>query len=943
MPTILNERGGGESPKQQLDRYVQALRTRHHDQLNLHDAPVRPWIGVVTDGHIWHAWRYPHDGGDTAEVECNFVADQPSSLIRWLRGIVAAGRPWPPDNLADMLRPRLDEWLDFYHGLTGDANAHASTKLELWADMMRVAGMLPDNAGAQHRLFVRHSFLVTVARTVIWQLNHRHDWDPANQQDIIGDGFVAWIGSRGKGRELAQDLIRRIGRWDWHGPEGDILRDLYTNLIDPVDRHDFGEVYTPDWLAELIVETVLDDEWRDTVVRQILRSDGPVEGRGVLDPACGSGTFLWHAARRILASPLLSHQPVGVRANVAAWLVHGLDINPVAVEIARATLLRALPAMPTDGQSALRIWLGDALNVGRQMEGLFRPQRDCTEIRSPGGQVLTLPRHFTERADFAERLQTLVQTAVDGNPFEYMAWNPDDEDHDGVRDLHQALTDVIRREGNSVWSWYIGNVTGPDRLRRRRVDRIVANPPWVQMSTIRDTDRKNVLRALAQSETMAVWPGGRYASSFDMAQLFVLRCRADYLHDPVHDPAGWLVKISALTAGHWERFRVRHEATISGHGGAIQKVDLSTLKPFKGGDANRCCLLLENAALDPEADDLVAARPNRLPGMHEDLQRVRPLLQFDRQEPLLPQAPSAYVDARGKPLFRTGASVTPHILVGVGQRENDVDPDMVRITTWRNPNAKGPWRTVPVQRGRVPRRWCRDLIRSEQALPFVVRPGRQAVIPTGDDDLLLDQPEDHCPFWQELDNRWQDHHARSLVDNIDHHGKLSSQLPVAAHDERRMVLAPISGHIMRGVRIRPQLIDSTLCHFTAASADEAAFLVALLNAQGLQRAFRDACASGRDFALHPWRKVPLPRFDARNANHRELVGLTARAESAAAQVLAAQEDPERRGQKFLSARIRAGLHEEGIMADIDNYVAAILPQQCVRAAAVEDNARPTGS
>jgi hypothetical protein len=42
-------------------------------------------------------------------------------------------------------------------------------------------------------------------------------------------------------------------------------------------RHDLGEYFTPDWLAELVLKEV--------------EYDGDLEKR-VLDPACGSGTFL---------------------------------------------------------------------------------------------------------------------------------------------------------------------------------------------------------------------------------------------------------------------------------------------------------------------------------------------------------------------------------------------------------------------------------------------------------------------------------------------------------------------------------------------------------------------------------------------------------------------------------------------------------------------------
>ncbi|MCK4734840.1 MAG: N-6 DNA methylase [Methanophagales archaeon] len=49
-------------------------------------------------------------------------------------------------------------------------------------------------------------------------------------------------------------------------------------------RHDLGEYFTPDWLAELVLKEV--------------EYDGDLEKR-VLDPACGSGTFLVLAIKEV--------------------------------------------------------------------------------------------------------------------------------------------------------------------------------------------------------------------------------------------------------------------------------------------------------------------------------------------------------------------------------------------------------------------------------------------------------------------------------------------------------------------------------------------------------------------------------------------------------------------------------------------------------------------
>ena len=64
----------------------------------------------------------------------------------------------------------------------------------------------------------------------------------------------------------------------------DLLKQLYQQLFPKSVRHDLGEYYTPDWLAELVLDE--------------LGYDGNPDKR-LLDPACGSGTFLVMALNRV--------------------------------------------------------------------------------------------------------------------------------------------------------------------------------------------------------------------------------------------------------------------------------------------------------------------------------------------------------------------------------------------------------------------------------------------------------------------------------------------------------------------------------------------------------------------------------------------------------------------------------------------------------------------
>ena len=618
------------------------------------------------------------------------------------------------------------------------------------------------------------------------------------------------------------------------------------------------------------------------------------------------------------------------RSDVAASLVNGLDVHPVAVEISRATLLRALPAQPSAGVSAIRIWLGDSLGSPRQLEGLFAPHNDVLRICSPRGTDMDIPRSFAEGPNFDDHLRRIVKAAAKKQPI------PNDillaayeDNRDALEELHRVLTNVIAIEGNSVWSWYISNITGPERIRNRKIDRIVANPPWVKLSNIQVTNRKRSIEIMAKEK--GLWVGGKMAPHFDIAQLFLYRCRELFLMDPGVDPAGWIVKRSALYSGNWKRFREWHGQYFAQSGGQIQAVDLDCLQPFGGGDASRCCMLLENVAIPPSSAPVLEAvalpQHKRLSGS-ERLVNVEHMLQFVVAQPLLPQAPSEYVDQKGKPLFRNGATVVPHVLVLVDTSKRGLKPRTLAVKTKHS--DKKPWNEVEPQQGEVPASWIIPLLRSKQLLPFATVPSPSAIIPIGEKGQLLEDPEDQCPLWHRLDRIYQERrgHGRNtpknLLRNLNFHGKLSRQLPRPDRIDSRIVVYPVSADIMRAARLVSCLIGHTLFYWTAPQPDEAAYLVALLNAPALSHAFKASQESGRDFVLHPWRKLPIPRFDANNANHQALATLAKRAEIIATEVLAVKPAG---GQVALARRIRERLVENGIADEIDAHVRCILPEQ----------------
>ncbi len=938
-----------ETPKQQVERYAQALAEHERARAGVQGAVrrERQWIGIVTDGDTWHAWEYDADvsrlGRRITEV---LDIPGPEELLDWLDHVFGEdplARPIIPADPYSLFVGFRDELLEIYRSLSGHDYEHTTTKQELWLDILEASGMRPDNPFAELNLFVVHSFLVALARGVIVALNHAESQEP-DVRKVLDTGFVAWIvsdaGAGSMGRDWAARLLTKIRGYDWRRQRGDVLRPLYEKFVDAKDRSEFGEFYTPDWMAEAVVADVLDDAWCEAAVAEALNAQGELRGRGVLDPACGSGTFLYHAAKRLLRSDAVTSRQLSDRqvSDAISRLVNGIDVHPVAVEMARASVLRALPAAPDGGTSAIRIYLGDSLIASGDRKGtLFSAGPTEYTFKSPQRDYLTLPAHFIDQPTFGRLLSRMVQAAVAQHPLpKEVQTKIRHQDAEAFSLAWEALQRIVAQEGDSVWTWFIANVTGPARLQKQKVDRIVANPPWVKMSTVqpgtqRKGNRKDVLEQLFRD--LDIWAGGKRAPHNDIAALFVLQCRRLYLQHPASDPAAWLVQSAALDTGNWAPFRAKHKTVRS------QTIDFQAVNPF--GDGRTCCALYDcRPSMQWSRGDYANAprlkaelAGTSAPKTNMSLERARERIRIVPATLAMPPKASDYCDATGKPLVRNGATLFPYVLTRV--HELRAVDDKVQVTTKRS--TKGRWASVPRQTALLPAHWIRPVAVPRQVLPFcLLTPLPQAIVPVKDGKLHPD-PVQASKAWANLNDIWQRHQGKgrstpqTLLRQLDFYSKLSQQLVLTGR-QRTLMLHPALGSVMRACRIVPgtAVCDHNLYYYNAASEDEAAFLVGIFNATSLKNAFVAAKASGRSFDTRPWREIPVPRFTPSKAAHVQIVAVTTLAERTVAKWLT--DGHGKGGQIAQTRRIHELLENRGIMTKLNAAVRSLLPEYAKSAA-----------
>jgi SAM-dependent methyltransferase len=144
-------------------------------------------------------------------------------------------------------------------------------------------------------------------------------------------------------------VLRYDARWwlDRAGEGRDLLKPLYEDLFPRALRHSLGEYYTPDWLARHVLDQV--------------GYAGQAEAR-LLDPACGSGTFLVAAIRRLRAT--LGSGGPGALAIILKNVV-GVDLHPLAAASARANYLMAIADLLADAEEPeIPVYTCDAILDG---------------------------------------------------------------------------------------------------------------------------------------------------------------------------------------------------------------------------------------------------------------------------------------------------------------------------------------------------------------------------------------------------------------------------------------------------------------------------------------------------------------------------------------------------------------------------------------------------
>lgn len=971
--------------KKRLEEHSRADGTDELSRyLGNQDHPER-YLGILTDGETLEV--YALRGDQLAKVDAlRLEEERAGQASLWLDCYLFHERQLTPT--ADDVALRFGERSPtFWHSQrilqtlwerVGGGPA-AQTK---FAESQSLLSIVYGSAVGDEELFLRHTYLALFARVLAFvALQGRApdgdelsgivsgmSFEQMGFENFVENDFFTWMDGPSADRE-AKGLLHSIATrltaaYDRSAIHEDLLKELYQELVDPQTRHDLGEFYTPDWLAELTLRKAgfSPEESKNAVASSLL------------DPSCGSGTFLFTAVRLMRCAGCKGKALVKYSTDHLA----GIDVHPLAVAIAKTNLLLAL-GDDLNGYPetvSLPIYMADTLSSVEPAleENVIRVPVDVEALAAKTGKarISNLPSAFFLPVDPAIPPEVL-RKALNVLPL-YAA--PDSEEEDAQIGFRTHLQELgIRNPGghvwrdnlalmrwllsppttDSVWRFVLRNAYQPALLAQQNFAFVVGNPPWLSYRYMKRPDYQQRVRELVFRYELLGKRQAHLFTQMELATLFFAFCEDRYLGDG--GTIAFVMPRSILTgAKQHAAFRTQYV------GGAYAIVDCEQVTPlFK---VPTCVILSRKMAgnqlaVSTRSESLPMLRlQGRLPSRNASLNEAQRQLRDSETAymPLSGESGSPYLEE-----IIQGATIVPRCLWFVrppeAARAIDRRRPQLETDTDTERQAKAPWKGIRLK-GSVEVDFLFASLLCDQMLPFGWRKLYLTVLPfercKEKEAHLVDQSEairsgftGLADWLRRADLKWKQNRKSEvdLLDYLNWQGKLSAQRPsgilkVLHNDAGTHVCScvidarDVSDWRVFELPVRGFIAEHVTYWFETENPDEAHYLCAFLNAPLVDEAIKPYQTRGafgaqrgggeRHVGRRPFEVLPIPRYNAKDKRHRRLAKLSRDCHAKVEQFLAQADE---RWRTDPIGRLRTELRQEHVrteLAEIDALVADIL-------------------
>ncbi|MHB8280117.1 MAG: N-6 DNA methylase [Candidatus Humimicrobiaceae bacterium] len=396
-------------------------------------------------------------------------------------------------------------------------------------------------------LFLRHTFLSIFSKILLSKVfsNKSKNIDLFNVLkgdffseigiiNFLEEDFFSWVTNQDVFSNLEQTFLKISQQLDNYSIGKiitnyniDLLKELYQQLVDPETRHDLGEYYTPDWLAEKIVSEIIPENPKAKF----------------LDPSCGSGTFLMMLIK--YKKQLLMNE--NNLLDLILDSVFGFDVHPLAVTISKANYLLALGDLLKNRKNNISIpiyltnsiWLRKRdefvpLTLDEQFEVLKLPLAD---------REINIPLEILENNELYDEIIGLIESYINNyydkesnidifykfflNYFEANLLTK--RTIDCIFEIAQTITELKLNNKDTIWIFILKNLYKP-YFFFNKFDFIIGNPPWLVYRNIKNEDYKAFVKDnITIRYNLGSIKDKKLFTHLEIATLFFLRCCDLYL------------------------------------------------------------------------------------------------------------------------------------------------------------------------------------------------------------------------------------------------------------------------------------------------------------------------------------------------------------------------------------------------------------------------------
>jgi hypothetical protein len=964
-----------EEAEEQLKKYLALLLSKPEERR-------RPLIGMATDGIQFAAFapRFAVDAESLSpadielkEIEsANVGSMTPEEAYYWLdRYFTRQTGPIAPrtKQIVEDFGPASGSFVHAMNVLDGlwkgvEKDSELQVFYETWQKYLRITYGGPV---AESELFLRHTYLATLAKLMVWVrltaateppddrqlrtiLNGQY-FSQRGIQNFLEEDFFAWVARDAawpQALTMSRRLLIQLATYNLRELSEDVLKGLYERLVDPKDRHDLGEYYTPDWLAARIVEECLEDN----------------PEASVLDPACGSGTFLYQTV-------LFKRGKLGDTAKTLRHIegnVVGIDIHPLAVIVAKTTYLLALGDLLEKRGKAIRIplYLADSVKPPERFFAGYRAILNGAAINFPDDLALSGELYDRAIELCSEYARSTAREALPSVEMlinfirrnqlalaEHEAWR------DALYELFKVLREKIRDRRDTIWAFILKNVFKP-LLLKERFDVLVGNPPWLAYHYVERGTYQEFLKEEITKHYRLLVARPELLTQMELGTLFFVRSADLFLADG--GLIGFVLPKSIFVADQHDALRRgSHAAQLR-----LRKVwDLEAVRPlfnvpacvaFGEKTSNKTEWPLVGRTIAGEVEVRNASPSEAMDHLTEketqywlSIKGTRTYLSDKKEKPISEGSPY-------KKRFSNGATLYPRqfCFVSIETKHGlGIDPSRPYVST--DPRAikaaKEEYENVSLE-GNVESEFLYSTLLSTDLVPFGHLPFRTVVLP------VLWQPRGYImltacearrqgylglaewlekceAIWKE--KRGEKADRETIYAWLDYRKKLTQQrrkrYTAVYPDVNRVMLGAVlvgndtsSATAAEDVRVNRFIAENATYYADTDDKGEAFFLASWLNSPVIDQMLQSFRRKEQGGHPHVHKKVwefPIPSYDPSSAQHRGMASLGENCAEAVARITeAVTTKGDRAGLMGLRNRIREELKDQ--LAEIDALAREIL-------------------